>query len=204
MLTYNQAVIEASFPAVIMVKSCGLLSVIVVGVCCSRVKDASLKLSKRKLVIGAIVTIGILLFNFYKVTEGKENDRPITLVSALLLLASLMGDGFLPDLQALIYCLEFLVASSELREDIAIFSVLNASGQLVIYKMLILFKQHIPAFLIATRKCLTVVINIVWFGHSIVALQAVGIVLVFLAVFLEVYENYRERQQREHQEVSVM
>ncbi len=46
MITYNEAVVEASFPAVVMVKSCSVLSVILVAVCCSRVKDKKLWLGK--------------------------------------------------------------------------------------------------------------------------------------------------------------
>lgn len=99
MWTYNKAVIEASFPAVVMVKSCSLLSVILVGIFCSRVRDKDLKLGKSKIWIGVMVTFGIILFNFFKVQEGTS-DKPITLFSCFLLLVSLMGDGFLPDLQA--------------------------------------------------------------------------------------------------------
>lgn len=99
MWTYNKAVITASFPAVVMVKSCSLLSVILVGIFCSRVKDKELKLGKSKIWIGIIVTVGIILFNYFKVSEGTS-DKPITLISSLLLLVSLFGDGFLPDLQA--------------------------------------------------------------------------------------------------------
>jgi hypothetical protein len=66
MWTYNKAVITASFPAVVMVKSCSLLSVILVGIFCSRVKDKELKLGKSKIWIGIVVTIGIILFNIFK------------------------------------------------------------------------------------------------------------------------------------------
>jgi hypothetical protein len=45
MFTYNEAVIYASFPAVVMAKSCSLLSVIIVGVFFSKVKDTALKLT---------------------------------------------------------------------------------------------------------------------------------------------------------------
>lgn len=100
MYTYNQAVRYASFPAVVMVKSCSLLSVILVGVFCSRVKDKSLKLGKSKMWIGLIVTIGIILFNYFKITEQNSNDHAISLYSGLLLAISLIGDGFFPDLQA--------------------------------------------------------------------------------------------------------
>lgn len=49
--------------------------------------------------IGLIVTVGIILFNYFKVSEGGV-DKPITFVSCLLLFVSLLGDGILPDLQA--------------------------------------------------------------------------------------------------------
>ena len=83
-----------------MVKSCSLLSVIIVGVFCSRVKDKTVKLKSNKIIIGIVACIGIFVFNYFKKTEGGSVDKPITLISSLLLLASLIGDGFLPDLQA--------------------------------------------------------------------------------------------------------
>ena len=66
MFTYNQAVVYASFPAVVMAKSCSLLSVILVGVFFSRVKDSKLKLTHDNLIIGLVATVGIVLFNLFK------------------------------------------------------------------------------------------------------------------------------------------
>lgn len=80
--------------------------------------------------------------------------------------------------------------------DILYFSVLNSVGQLVIYRMIKLFKQHIPPFVIATRKCITVVVNIIYFKHSINTEQTVGIGLVFTAIMLEVVLNYREKKKQ--------
>jgi hypothetical protein len=51
--------------------------------------------------------------------------------------------------------------------DIALLSILNAVGQSIIFQMIKLYKQHIPAFVIGIRKCLTVVVNIIYFGHSV-------------------------------------
>jgi hypothetical protein len=45
-----------------MFKSCNILSVILVGVLCSRVKDKKLKLGIKKIVIGVLVTLGIVMF----------------------------------------------------------------------------------------------------------------------------------------------
>lgn len=81
--------------------------------------------------------------------------------------------------------------------DIFLFSVLNSLGQLVVYQMIKLFKQHIPAFVIATRKCLTVIANLLYFHHEVNRLQVLGIGFVFMAVMMEVYANYQERTQKE-------
>lgn len=172
MFTYNQAVVYASFPAVVMAKSCSLLSVIIVGVFFSRVKDSKLKLTHQKLLIGIVATIGIILFNFFKKSGQSEKDHPLTLFSLgnLYLIISLIGDGFLPDFQAqlksehnpstiMMYCkvnrftflislffalitnsfiviVDFLLNYEDFAMDVAKLSILNAVGQLFIYRMI--------------------------------------------------------------------
>jgi hypothetical protein len=59
---------------------------------------------------------------------------------------------------------------------------LGSIGQMVVFWMIKLFKQHIVPFTITTRKLVTVVISIAFFGHSTTLLQIVGIVVVFAAV----------------------
>jgi hypothetical protein len=61
-LTYTYAIYLTNFPVVMMFKSCNILSVILVGVLCSRVKDKKLKLGLKKIVVGVLVTLGIVLF----------------------------------------------------------------------------------------------------------------------------------------------
>lgn len=231
MWTYNQAVVFASFPAVVMAKSCSLLSVIVVAVFCTKVKDSKLKLTHSKLLIGVLATIGIVMFNMFKKQEEGSVDKPLSLFSLgnMFLIMSLIGDGFLPDYQAQLksefkpssmtmyavinrytctislllilitnrtpVILDFLLNYEGFAMDLLKFSTLNAVGQLFIYRMIKEFRQHIPAFVIAFRKCLTVMINIFWFNHSINTPQLLGIGFVFVAVFWEVYSNYKAKSQ---------
>lgn len=54
-----------SFPLTIMVKSCNIMSVILVGVLCSRVRDTKLKLGPKKILVAIVVTIGIVMFRFF-------------------------------------------------------------------------------------------------------------------------------------------
>lgn len=214
----------SSFTAAIMAKSCSLLSVIIVAVFCSRVKEKSLKLEMNKIWIGAIACAGLYCFNYFK-NNKESDDKPLTILGIIFLVASLIGDGFLPDLQAeikslykpsamdmyyhinlstfiiaFIYSicsLQFIDIFIFLRDhqsicwDLLCLSFLNAIGQLVIYQMIKCFKQHVPSFVIATRKCFTVIVNILYFNHSINVLQIIGIIIVFLAIMLEVYDNYQ-------------
>jgi hypothetical protein len=86
-----------------MVKSCSLVSVILVAVFCSKVKDKTLKLGPEKIIIGLLACAGIFFFNFFahKPEENSVN-HPISALSTFLLVISLLGDGFLPDFQAAI------------------------------------------------------------------------------------------------------
>ena len=97
-LPYNMVSMESSYPLVIMFKSCGILSAIVVGVCCSRVRDEGLKLGPNKLAVGALVSLGIILFNHYTIEE--KGEKGITMVGLMLMLSSMTADGLLPDFQA--------------------------------------------------------------------------------------------------------
>ena len=58
------AIYLTSFPIVMLVKSCNIVSVVVVGVFCSRVRDKSLALGPKKIFVAAMVSIGIILYNF--------------------------------------------------------------------------------------------------------------------------------------------
>lgn len=183
-----------------------------------------------KIWIGAIACAGLFCFNYFK-NNNVDGEKSLTVIGMLFLLASLIGDGFLPDLQAEIKSLykpsamdmyyyinlsTFIIAfiysilSLQIIEififlrdyqsicwDLLCLSFLNSIGQLVIYQMIKNFKQHVPCFVIATRKCFTVIVNIIYFHHSINFLQIIGIVTVFIAIMLQVYDNYQLKLREE-------
>ena len=92
--------IMVSYPIVIMFKSCNILSVILVGVCCSRVKKKELKLTGNKLISAVLVTIGIIAFKVFD-PEAKVGDaKKVEFIGLIFLVVSLLADGFLPDFQA--------------------------------------------------------------------------------------------------------
>jgi drug/metabolite transporter (DMT)-like permease len=99
-LTYTYAIYLTNFPVVMMFKSCNILSVILVGVLCSRVKDKKLKLGTKKIVVGVLVTIGIVMFKAYDPESAKKDEKKTEMLGIVLLVVSLLADGFLPDFQA--------------------------------------------------------------------------------------------------------
>jgi len=98
-LTYTYAIYMTNFPVVMMFKSCNLISVILVGVLCSRVKDKKLTLATKKIVIGVLITVGIVMFKAFDPSSKKE-EKKTEIMGIVLLIVSLLADGFLPDFQA--------------------------------------------------------------------------------------------------------
>lgn len=98
-LTYTYAIYLTNFPVVMMFKSCNILSVILVGVLCSRVKDKKLKLGVKKIIVGVVVTNGIIMFKIFDPAMKKDEGKT-ELLGIVLLIISLLADGFLPDFQA--------------------------------------------------------------------------------------------------------
>lgn len=60
---FTEAIYVTNYPIVMMFKSCNVLSVITVGIFCSRVKEKKNRLSNKKLISGFVITIGILIYN---------------------------------------------------------------------------------------------------------------------------------------------
>jgi drug/metabolite transporter (DMT)-like permease len=92
--------------------------------------------------------------------------------------------------------IEFMQNHEGFFLDVCIFSFLNGGGQLFIYRMIKEFRQHITPFVVAFRKCLTVLINIFWFHHLVNWHQMMGIGFVFSAVMWEVWSNYQEKKDK--------
>ncbi len=96
--TYMVAIYLTNFPIVMLVKSCNIVSVVLVGVFCSRVKDKSLALGPKKIIIASLISTGIILYNFGG--DQKHKDKATDPLGVILLMISLVADGFLPDFQA--------------------------------------------------------------------------------------------------------
>jgi drug/metabolite transporter (DMT)-like permease len=73
-----------------------------------------------------------------------------------------------------------------------IIGAMSFVGQVFIYRLVKQFKQHIVPFIITTRKILTVVVSISYFGHKYTIEQVLGIVLVLGASAFEFLSEIRK------------
>lgn len=74
-IAYSYAIHFTNFPVVMMVRSCNLLSVTLVAVLFTGVKDTSLKLGYQKIAVALIVTIGIIIFKVFDPNEKEDEHK---------------------------------------------------------------------------------------------------------------------------------
>lgn len=98
-ITYTWATAMTSFPVVMAFKSCNILSILLVAILCTRVRDHRLKLGPKKIIIGVIISVGVFFFSYFD-PEQKGRTQESQILGIVLLFVSLLADGFLPDFQA--------------------------------------------------------------------------------------------------------
>lgn len=81
--------------------------------------------------------------------------------------------------------LYFLVDHPRFTIDLLLNACMNVTVQFFVYYLIQNFRQHIVPFVITIRKILSVVISILWFNHSIVTIQWIGVVVVLSAAIFD-------------------
>ena len=63
--TLTIAAAITSFPLVMAFKSSNIIAILLVAVFCTRVRDKSLNLPRKKIFIGVIISFGVMVFSFF-------------------------------------------------------------------------------------------------------------------------------------------
>ena len=69
--------------------------------------------------------------------------------------------------------------------------MLDVVSAVFIYRIVVLYKQHVVPMISTVRKLLTCVVNILWFRHVIGAIQWLALLLVAAIVGLEMWLSYK-------------
>ncbi|KAL8729706.1 MAG: hypothetical protein Q9166_004534 [cf. Caloplaca sp. 2 TL-2023] len=93
--------------------------------------------------------------------------------------------------------LTFIRTHPSVGKDIFLFSVCGAVGQIFIYYTLAHFSSLLLVTVTVTRKMLTMMLSVLWFGHRLSGMQWVGVGLVFGGVGAEGWIQRREKAAKE-------
>ncbi|KAI9736609.1 MAG: UDP-galactose transporter [Cirrosporium novae-zelandiae] len=113
---------------------------------------------------------------------------PVPILSALLPTTSASAPAELPA------ALTFLTNYPSVLKDVLLFSLCGAIGQIFIYVTLERFSSVLLVTVTVTRKMLTMVLSVIWFGHRLSGMQWVGVGLVFGGIGGEALMKMREKK----------
>jgi UDP-galactose transporter B1 len=92
--------------------------------------------------------------------------------------------------------LSFIRAYPAVGWDVLGFAACGAIGQVFIYHTLSTFSSLLLVTVTVTRKMLTMVLSVLWFGHRIKGMQWLGVGLVFGGIGAEAVMNRREKDEK--------
>ncbi|KAK5455212.1 UDP-galactose transporter [Exophiala xenobiotica] len=143
----------------------------------------------------------------YGKTSGPQMMVILNLLGTLLMGAYLLFTPYVPeplipafvktDTQELATALSFLSRHPKVFYDVLGFAACGAIGQLFIYATLERFSSLLLVTVTVTRKMLTMVLSVVWFGKSLSQGQWMGVALVFGGIAAEAYISHREKKEKE-------
>lgn len=99
--------------------------------------------------------------------------------------------------QSLLPALHFFKNYPSVLADLILAAVLQVVGQICIYYVVANFKQHMFPMISTTRKMITVIASIFYFGHYINSWQWGAIAIVFLGMFYELYEELTHQKHKD-------
>ena len=92
--------------------------------------------------------------------------------------------------------LAFIRAHPSVGKDVFGFAICGAVGQIFIYYTLSHFSSLLLVTVTVTRKMLTMMLSVLWFGHRLSGMQWVGVGLVFGGVGAEGLIQRREKTEK--------
>lgn len=148
----------------------------------------------------------------YGKTSGPQMMVILNLLGTLLMSAYLLLTPYIPEMltpsfakpsqtHELVTAISFLTRHPVVFYDVLGFSACGAIGQLFIYATLERFSSLLLVTVTVTRKMLTMVLSVVWFGHSLSHGQWMGVSLVFGGVAAEAYIQNKEKKEKERRKL---
>lgn len=137
------------------------------------------------------------LFKQYHMTS-MQMMCGVNLFSCLLTTVSLLQQG------GFMESFYFTFRHPTFLLDILLLSLTSASGQLFIFYTISQFGAIVFVIMMTIRQGLAILLSCIIYHHSITSTGILGIVLVFVSIFLRIYCTQRLKQLRRHQSKSLV
>jgi adenosine 3'-phospho 5'-phosphosulfate transporter B2 len=124
------------------------------------------------------------LFKIYKMSP-VQCMFGVNVFSCLFTMSSLIEQG------EFFSSLLFIFRHNELFFHAVMLSICSAAGQLFIFYTISVFGPIIFTIIMTTRQVLSILLSCLIYGHTITSQAAVGVIIVFLALFLRIYAKSR-------------
>jgi UDP-galactose transporter B1 len=89
------------------------------------------------------------------------------------------------------YFIEFTINHDRFFFDLTLYGAICSIGSIFVYKLIAICRQHVYPLVSTVRKCLTVCVNVLWFGRHLAFMQWIGIVMLFGGILIEIISNYK-------------
>lgn len=129
------------------------------------------------------------LFREYKMSSYQMMFG-VNAFSCFFTLCSLLESG------ELFSSLQFIMKDPVVAQDILIFSVTGATGQMFIFYTIKTFGPLVFTIIMTCRQLTSIVISCIIYGHSITGPAAMGAVIVFAAVGYRIYRQNKDRKDK--------
>ena len=147
-------------------------------------------------VAGLVILLGYMVFDSFTSNWQSELFKTykmspvqcmfgVNLFSCLFTMSSLIEQG------EFFSSLMFIIRHNELFFHAVMLSICSAAGQLFIFYTISVFGPIIFTLIMTTRQVISILLSCLIYGHTITNQAALGVVIVFLALFLRIYAKSR-------------
>lgn len=95
--------------------------------------------------------------------------------------------------------INFIIKHPSIRFEIIAYCVLAAIGQSIILLALFKFNSMTVTIITTTRKFISILASVFWFGHSLQLLQWFGVIMVFTGIGADSHLKYTNKRKAQHQ-----
>ncbi|KAF1751286.1 hypothetical protein GCK72_017840 [Caenorhabditis remanei] len=149
---------------------------------------------------GMILMAGYLLFDAFTLNWQKAlfDTKPkvskyqmmfgVNFFSAIFCAVSLIEQGTLWS------SLKFGAEHIDFTRDVFLLSLSGAIGQIFIYSTIERFGPIVFAVIMTIRQMLSIVLSTIMYGHELTFWAAIGFLIVFIAIFVDIHKKYSDKK----------